>query len=173
MHSTFENSGIKNIPSIHELVKDLSSKNFLLRKKAREELVEIGIPSLDVLVELANSKDLNIRWEAMIAIVQIGSKDSIDILLEALEDDEFSIRWLAAEGLINLGKHAIAPLLWDIIDNPESTFLRRGAHHILKELLKQGLFVDNYKLLETLSNEFDHSKIFLILQKTIDSIQYN
>ena len=171
MHSTYETLGLRNFQSIPQLAKDLFSKNYLLRKKAREELVEIGDPSLDVLIELTNSKDETLRWEAMITIVQIGSQATLAILLNALEDNEFSIRWLAAEGLINLGKYAIVPLLQELLDKPQSTFLRRGAHHVLNEFRKSGLFQDHYALVETLANEFDHSNIALKVQKTIDSIR--
>jgi HEAT repeat protein len=171
MHSTYETLGVRNFQSIPQLAKDLFSKNYLLRKKAREELVEIGEPSLDVLIELANSKDETVRWEAMITIVQIGSQATLDVLLSALEDSEFSIRWLAAEGLINLGKYSIVPLLQELLTKPHSTYLRRGAHHVLTELRKTGLFKDHYALVETLANEFDHSNIALKVQKTIDSIR--
>jgi HEAT repeat protein len=160
---------IGDFQSIPNIAKDLLSKNYLLRKKAREELVEIGKPSLDVLVELANSKDETVRWEAVITITQIGSEETLDILMKALEDEEFSIRWLAADGLANLGKYAIRPILQKLMDNPDSAYIRRGAHHALRELKKKGVFKDNYALVETLANEFDHSNILLKTLKTINS----
>ena len=171
MRTSYENFGMINFQSIPELAKDLFSKNYLLRKKAREELVEIGKPSLDVLKELAHNEDETVRWEAMITIVQIGSEDTLNILLNALTDEEFSIRWLAAEGLVNLGKYAIVPVLQELQDKPDSAFLRRGVHHVLYELRKSGVFKDNYALVETLANEFDHTNIALKLQKTINSIR--
>jgi len=173
MRTSQESIGLKSFQSIPELTKDLLSKNFILRKKAREELVEIGEPSLDFLIELATSKDESVRWESIITIVQIGSNETLDVLLNALEDDEFSIRWLAAEGLINLGKYVIIPLLQEMLKNPDSSFLRRGAHHVLFELKKSGIFNDNYGLVDQLANEFDHSGISVKVQKTIDSIQLN
>lgn len=171
MRTSQESFGLSSFQSIPELTKDLLSKNFILRKKAREELVEIGEPSLDFLIELAKNKDEKVRWEAIITIVQIGSNETLDVLLDSLEDDEFSIRWLAAEGLINLGKLVVVPLLQTLLNKPDSAILRRGAHHILQELRKSGIFKDNYQIVDKLGNEFDHSSISLIVQKTIDSIR--
>ena len=171
MRSSQESFGLNSFHSIPELTKDLLSKNFILRKKAREELVEIGEPSLDFLMELGTSKDEKVRWEAIITIVQIGSNNTLDVLLNALKDDEFSIRWLAAEGLINLGKFVVVPLLQELLNKPDSVFLRRGAHHVLHELRKSGIFNDHYGLVDQLGNEFDHSGITLKVQKTIDSIR--
>jgi HEAT repeat protein len=160
----------RKLPPVSEIVKDLFNKNFLLRKRAREELVEIGEPGLDYLIEMANNKNEAIRWEAIRLIVQIGSEDTLDVLLTALEDDEFSIRWLAAKGLINLGKYSILPLLETLLEKSDSTFIRRGAHHILKELRRKGLFRDRVGLIETLANEFDHSNV---LWKVHECINFN
>jgi len=173
MRSGHESIGVRTFHSIPEITKDLLSRNFLLRKKAREELVEIGEPSLDFLIELATSKDEKVRWEAIITIVQIGSLETLDVLLIALRDEEFSIRWLAAEGLINLGKFVIVPLLQELQSNPDSGFIRRGAHHVLHELKKNGVFKDDYGLVEQLGNEFDHSGIPVKVQMTLDSIRFN
>ena len=162
-----------NFQAIPDIAKDLCSKNYLLRKKAREELVEIGKPSISILRTLANNKDETIRWEAVITIVQIGSRETLDILMKALEDDEFSIRWVAAEGLVNLGKYAIMPLLEELRDNSDSPFLQNGAHHVLRDLRKKGIFKDNYALVEALANEFDHSDILLKVHKTINSFRLN
>ena len=61
MRTSQESIGLRSFQSIPELTRDLLSKNFILRKKAREELVEIGEPSLDFLIELANSKDESVN----------------------------------------------------------------------------------------------------------------
>lgn len=169
MHSINETRGLRNFQAIPQLAEDLFSKNYLLKKRAREELVEIGDPSLDVLVKLAHSKDEAVRWEAMITIVKIGSQHTLDVLLYALEDSEFSIRWLAAEGLISLGKYSIVPLLQKLLENSESMLLRRGAYHVLKELRNKEIFKDDYAIVEILSNEFDHSSISAQVLKTINS----
>jgi HEAT repeat protein len=170
MRTSYDSFGVTDYQIIPQLAKDLFSKNYLLRKKAREELVEIGQPSLRVLKDLARSKDETARWEAIITIVQIGSDDTLNILLNALKDEEFSIRWLAAEGLVNLGKDAILPLLRELRINPESAYLRRGVHHVLKELKKKNIFKDNFGLIGQLANEYDHSSISTKVQYTINAL---
>lgn len=171
MRTSQEVISIRNFQTISNIARDLLSKNYLLRKKAREELIEIGKPSLDVLTELASSKDETVRWEAMITITQIGSEETLGLLMKALEDEEFSIRWLAADGIVNLGKYAIRPVLEKLMDNPDSDFIRRGAQHVLRELKNKGVFKDNYGLVEALANEFDHANILLQTLRTINSIR--
>ena len=170
MQTTYGALGIRNFQYIPDIAKDLFSKNYLLRKKAREELVEIGEPCLDVLTEMAKSEAETVRWEAMVTIIQIGSEAAIDVLLNALEDEEFSIRWLAAEGLINLGKYSIEPLLKAFLANSQSAFLRRGTHHVLFELNKKGLFKDEFNLIDSLADEFYYTSIDLKIKKTLDSM---
>jgi len=171
MRTAQESLGLSSFQSIPQLTKDLTSKNFILRKKARQELVEIGKPSLDFIIELAYNDDENVRWEALVTIVQIGSIETLDVLLDALEDEEFSIRWLAAEGLSNLGKYAVVPILQKLLNNPGSVFIRRGSHHVLHELRKTGIFKDDYELIDQLSDEFDHSDISLKVKHTLDSVK--
>lgn len=170
MRTTHEPVNMVNLQSIPDLAKDLFSKNYLLRKKAREELVEIGEPSIEILKNLATSKDETARWEALVTIVQIGSNDTLNILLKALEDEEFSIRWLAAEGLVNLGKISILPLLHTLRDNPDSAYARRGTHHVLRELKKKGVFIDHFALIETLANEYERVNISVKVQQTINAL---
>jgi hypothetical protein len=75
---------------------------------------------------------------------------------------------LAAEGLINLGKYTLEPLLKALLANSQSTFIRRGAHHVLYELNKKGLFKDEYNLIDSLADEFDYTNIDLKIKKTLD-----
>ncbi len=60
-------------------------------------------------------------------------------LIKALTDKVFDVRWLAADGLIAIGKTVMAPLLREIMRNPESVSLREGAHHILHELNNESI----------------------------------
>ena len=169
MRTTYESIGTVNFQAIPDLAKDLFSKNYLLRKKAREELVEIGDPSLEVLKELANNKDQNARWEAIITIVQIGSNETLGVLLKALDDEEFSIRWLAAEGLANLGKISLIPLLHKLRNNPDSGILRRSTFHVLRELMKKGIFQDEFDLINLLADDYQHENISNKLEQSINS----
>jgi len=165
MRTGYESYRMINFQSIPDLANDLISKNYMLRKKAREELVDLA--------KLTKHEDETVRWEAVLTIVQIGTRETLDILLNCLEDDEFSIRWLAAQGVVNQGKYAIMPLLRELKNKPDSIFLRHGAHHVLRELRKKGFFKDNYYLIEALSSEFEHPIIQWKLQKTINSIRLN
>ena len=169
MRTTYESIGTVNFQAINDLAKDLFSKNYLLRKKAREELVEIGDPSLEILKDLANNGDQNARWEAIITIVQIGSNETLGVLLKALDDEEFSIRWLAAEGLANLGKISLMPLLRKLRNNPDSGILRRGSFHVLKELMKKGIFKDEFNLINLLADDYQHKNISYEVDQTINS----
>ncbi|MEJ2103572.1 MAG: HEAT repeat domain-containing protein [Ignavibacteriaceae bacterium] len=169
MRTTYESIGTVNFQAIPDLAKDLFSKNYLLRKKAREELVEIGDPSLEILKDLANNGDQNARWEAIITIVQIGSNETLGVLLKALDDEEFSIRWLAAEGLANLGKISLMPLLRKLRNNPDSGILRRGSFHVLRELMKKGIFKDEFNLINLLADDYQHKNISYEVDQTINS----
>jgi len=75
------------------------------------------------------SKDDWRRWEATKALGQIADPEATDALISALQDEMFDVRWLASEGLVAIGDKAIAPLLKALVSNPESVFLREGAHH--------------------------------------------
>ncbi len=140
--------------TIEELIQDLSSPNGIIRQKARYELVKMGNPALDYLLELQGAKKHLARWEAVKAISEIGTRESIPILINALEDEEFDVRWLAAEGLIEMGHSSVYPLLKAFISNKDSIHLKEGVHHVLKGLEIRGKYDDDYgiiKALETFS----------------------
>ena len=134
--------------SIEELINDLANPNGIIRQKARYELVKIGSPALDYLLELQSSVKHLVRWEAVKAISEIGSSETIPILTNALEDEEFDVRWLAAEGLIDIGNTSVYPLLKTFISNKESIHLKEGIHHVLKGLETRGLFDDKYGIID-------------------------
>ncbi len=137
--------------TIEELIKDLSNTNGIIRQKARYELVKMGNPALDYLLELQSAEKHLVRWEAVKAISEIGTKNSIPILINALEDEEFDVRWLAAEGLIEIGHDSVYPLLKAFISNKESVHLKEGVHHVLKGLEIRGLYNDDkYELIKAL-----------------------
>lgn len=136
--------------NVEELIADLSNPEGIIRQKARYELVKMGNPALDYLVELQGAKKHLARWEAVKAISEIGTSDSIPILINALEDEEFDVRWLAAEGLIELGHKSVYPLLKVFISNKESIHLKEGVHHVLKGLEIRGLYNDKYEIIKAL-----------------------
>ena len=170
MRNNLQTYSVQNFNALSNIINDLFSKNYLLRRKAREDLLELGEPGINHLTELAKNEDESKRWEAIKLIQQIGNDETINVLLTALEDDEFSIRWLASEGVINMGKHGIIPLLETIIQKPSSTYLKRSAHHILKELRRTGIFKDNYGLVEAIANEYEDSIILLKIKQTLRTL---
>ncbi len=138
--------------TIEELIETLSNPNGIIRQKARYELVKMGNPALDYLLELQGAAKHLARWEAVKAISEIGTRDSIPILINALEDEEFDVRWLAAEGLIDIGHSSVYPLLKAFISNKDSIHLKEGVHHVLKGLEVRGLYDDKYEIIKALES---------------------
>jgi HEAT repeats len=147
---------------LKEFINDLSNTNGIIRQKARYELVKIGNPALDDLLKLQNSEMHIARWEAIKAVSEIGTKDSIPILITALEDDEFDIRWLASEGLIEIGHNTIFPLLKAFVSNKDSIHLKESLHHVLKGLELRGLYSDKAGIIKALENFTTPVKLQLI-----------
>lgn len=127
---------------INKLINDLKSKDGIKRQMARIALVEIGDEAIHPLIALLYSQEDHTRWEAIKAIGQIGSANSIPVLINFLKDDEFDIRWLAAEGLINIGQPSIKPLVSSLLKDYRSVFLREATHHVLKDLKAKNKYDD-------------------------------
>ena len=83
-------------PTLRNLMTTLTSKDGLARKRAREELVEIGQPAVPYLLEALKDKRRDVRWEAAKALSEIGDPRAALALVSALEDNDPGIRWLAA-----------------------------------------------------------------------------
>jgi HEAT repeat protein len=122
--------------TIKLLIGDLSSKDGLVRMKARWQLVTYRAQSANPLIKALSNKNDWVRWEAAKALSQIGNPASIRALLKALEDNMFDVRWLAAEGLIRTGRRAVVPLLETLVRHSDSQRLREGALHILHDINK-------------------------------------
>lgn len=120
-----------DIPS---LVAELSSRRGRVREKARETLVEIGGPAVPFLLPLADAPSKKLRWEVVKALSSIADPRAIPVLTKRLSDPESDIRWLAAVGLIQIGPASIPAVLRTLMDNSQSTGLRRAAHHVLHDL---------------------------------------
>ncbi|NOY07094.1 MAG: HEAT repeat domain-containing protein [Chlorobi bacterium] len=123
---------------IKQLLETLGGDDGMERKKARRELVAMGIDVIDYLMELVHHPKHIYRWEALKTMEEIGEPVSIPLFIEALEDDESDIRWIAAEGLIKLGDRSIKPLLRALIEKSGSIFILAGAHHVFYDLKKAG-----------------------------------
>jgi HEAT repeat protein len=122
--------------NLSALLNTLTGKDGLARKRAREELVEIGLPAVPGLLELLPDKRTHVRWEAAKALSEIGDPRAAPALVKALEDNDPGIRWLAAEGLIRIEQASLPPLFEALLEHGESIRLREGADHVLKVLAK-------------------------------------
>jgi HEAT repeat protein len=116
------------------LVSALRSPDYGERVHARQALEEVGHPAVGPLLELLADPGHQTRWEAAKALVAIADADASPALVKALMDEESDVRWLAAEALIAIGRDGLEPLLRALEEQPESVWLRQGAHHVLHDL---------------------------------------
>jgi hypothetical protein len=152
---------------IEDLIKVFYGKDVINIKKARYELVKIGKPAIKYLAGLLNEPKEHIRWEAIKTLSQIADPESIPVLIKALENDDFDVRWLAAEGLIEIGKESIKPLLKSLVHDQDSRFLLEGAHHVLKGLEFQKVFIDKAGIIEKIENYNLHPDIGLTAEEVL------
>ncbi|MCE5322603.1 HEAT repeat domain-containing protein [bacterium] len=117
--------------AIESLIYVFSSRDGLMRKSAREALVVIGRPAIPSLIQALADKNKNVRWESAKALEEIGDPSAAQALVARLKQDNFGIRWIAAESLVKFGKDGLRPLFLELLQNPDSGFLRDGAHHVL------------------------------------------
>lgn len=109
-----------------------------LARQAREELTAAGESAIPVLTALVDDPAPEVRWEATHALADMRRAAAAPLLVAELTDDDGGVRWLAAEGLVTLGPQALQALLHALLEHSESVWLRDGAHHILRALLRQG-----------------------------------
>lgn len=122
---------------IKRLIADLRSNAGDVRREARNTLVFIGKPAGDFLIPLLKDPDDDVGWEAAKALAKIADPRAASELVGLLMDHNFGVRWLAAEALIPLGREALNPLLEKPTEHSESPWLRRGALHVLPNLVKK------------------------------------
>jgi len=119
---------------IASLMRDLASRDGVVRQRAREKLVGIGKPAVPALTERLWATGSQLRWEAGKALIEIADGRAARALVACLEDKDAGTRWVAAEALIALKRNALVPLLEALIDQSDSVWIREGAHHVLHEL---------------------------------------
>jgi HEAT repeat protein len=138
--------------TITSLIDALTSKDGVERHAAREQLEEIGRPAVPSLVRALQSPSAYARWEAAKALGGIGDASAAPALVGALEDEKSAVRWLAATALINLGRDALAPLLRGLEGNSDSIWFRDGAHHVLRDLIRDGVADEAVPVMEALED---------------------
>ncbi len=115
------------------LISDLGDSSATVRESARWALDATGKPAVKPLCEaLMNSNEYG-RGQAAKALGEIGDLTAAPALVKALEDEKFDVRWLAARALVALGRDGLPALLQALIERPNSTSLREGAHHVLHD----------------------------------------
>jgi len=119
---------------ILDLVEGLFSKDGMERHQARVQLEKKGHKVTPLLIGALKSDNTDVRWEAAKALINIKDPLAANALTEAMMDEDYEVRWLAAEALIELEKEAIVPLLRGLLGHYDSLYLRKAAHHVLKEL---------------------------------------
>jgi HEAT repeat protein len=156
--------------TIEALIDDLDSSNGFERIRVRSALVQLGSRSVPYLVDSLSSKSDLKRWEAAKVLTQIGDPTATQKLINALYDKNFDIRWLAAEGLISVGEPGLIPVMHELVNNPESEWLREGAHHYLHEINNEKLKSILNPVLHALEDVEAHLEVPLAAQNALESL---
>jgi HEAT repeat protein len=138
--------------TISSLADALASTDGVKRHMARKKLEKIGGPAVPVLVSALQSPSEHARWEAAKALCKIADASAAEALVRTLNDEKVAVRWLAATALINLGRDALVPLLRGLESNSNSTWFRDGAHHVLRDLIGDGVADEAIPVLEALED---------------------
>jgi HEAT repeat protein len=117
-----------------QLIEELSGRDGMGRKRARESLALIGAPAAAHLRPLLASPHKQVRWEALKTLAAIADPDSLQSFLAFLDDPNADLRWLAATGLIRLGPRSVRPVLQALTDPKAPRGRREMGRRVLGEL---------------------------------------
>ena len=162
---------IFNNKEIENLFKELGNKHGLIREKARKKIALLGTDAVNQLADLLSNKNKILRWEAVKTLIDISDPDTIPLFLLALQDEDVDVRWVAAEGIISFGNKGIIAMLEALISNPDSFYLRKGAHHIIREYLKVKPVNELNSLFKALGSIDAELKLSKIIFKTLKSVK--
>jgi HEAT repeat protein len=128
------------VPGFDSLLEMLASRDGQMRQKARKSLVRLGKPVVNPLIKaLKKSNQIQIRWEVVKVLGDIGDVECIPQLVKALEDGDTDVSWLAAEELSRFKKEAWYLILNALInDKSYGEALRSGAHHVFFKQKSKG-----------------------------------
>ena len=108
------------MPSLRELVEQLSSPEGNTRASALAELVRHGKAATPVLVEAFNTPVDQLRAQVIRALAEIADPASADTLAQALHDDNKEVRARGAQGLSRINdSRAVDALVQTIDDFPD------------------------------------------------------
>ncbi len=157
---------------IRSLVLNLGSRDFFIRGRARGQLLKLGTEAIDDLAAALDCiSDELLRWEVVKILAQLHSPGTIPTLITTLEDQNFSIRWMAARGLIEAGEIAVKPVLKRLIENPDSAFLREGAHHFCNDLEHTDQHIHCRQLLKALEAPDAPENVAVVAAQLLNSLK--
>lgn len=119
-------------------IRRLDSQHPEERTNALVALVKIGPPATWHLIQALTPSGPLARQEALRALCDLADPDAADTFIACLEDEDSTCRWLAAEGLAALGELGLARTLDLLLEYPPTDHVRRGTHHVLSHLEKNG-----------------------------------
>ena len=123
---------------ISRLIAAMDSPDRLERLHARAALTTIGQPAVPkIIAALTTAKD-GLRWELVKVLTALGDPRGAAVLTSLLTDDDPGIRWLAAEGLASMHCDGLRAVLWALVHCPDSSWVREGAHHVLRQAALAG-----------------------------------
>ncbi len=144
---------------VHHLMDELNIYDSLKQQIVREELVKLGKPAVPYLILHLSSPSERTRWEAAVALGEIGDPRAAEALVAALQDESIDVRWTAMGSLIALNQATIPPLLLALRKDFGSAWLRQGAHHILHVLVNRADLpapvIKVFKALESIEPEME------------------
>jgi HEAT repeat protein len=112
----------------------LADRDVAVRQRARHTLAALGKEVVPGLCEVLEHGSFEARWEAALALGEIGDPAAAPSLVAGLRDKEPDVRWLAAEGLARIGRPAVPALLQGLIAHGDSFEMRQAAHHMIHDL---------------------------------------
>jgi HEAT repeat protein len=127
------------MPSVQNLIDQLSESDGLRREAARHKLTEIADNTVvcALMSQMGNSSR-TVRWEAAKALVAIANPIAAPALANHLQDSDSDVRWLAAEGLAVLGERGLIALLRAAIHHANNSVFCEAVHHALAHFNSRG-----------------------------------
>jgi HEAT repeat protein len=129
----------KNAETRESLVQMLRGESVTERHSAREKLVALGQAAVPPLVEALKDESAELRWEAAMTLKRLPYAEAAPALAGALQDENGDVRWVAAEALMVQPRKGLRALLEALAKDPDSIWLREGAHLALSNLADRSL----------------------------------
>jgi len=134
--SNFSDSKVSNpsSPEIEALIRDLNAPDLDVKENAVKALVGIGSPAVDPLILALESEDPDTRENAACALGKIGDENVIKPLILLLADEEWEVEKAANDALVAIGEPAVEPLILVLQDDNENVYLQLKVVDVLGEL---------------------------------------